>query len=122
MNYVCSTCSSTFSSLDFAILLNRDSGLMCCDQCGTEVLEQFGTDGQTGNADDRRKRREVRCGVFWVLLIRHVLLFYPFIQPLDQEADETVHLAIGVATEISCTPKRLLDISERRHALKHITK
>lgn len=59
MNYVCSTCSSTFSSLDFAILLNRDSGLMCCDQCGTEVLEQFGADGQTGNADDRRKRREV---------------------------------------------------------------
>lgn len=59
MNYICPTCTSTFSSLDFALLLDRDTGLMRCDQCGTEVLEQFGTDGQTGNADDRKKRQEV---------------------------------------------------------------
>ncbi|GMH33149.1 hypothetical protein BSKO_00983 [Bryopsis sp. KO-2023] len=58
MNYICPTCNSTFSSLDFALLLDRDTGQMCCDECGTEVLEQFGADGQTGNADDRRKRRE----------------------------------------------------------------
>lgn len=60
MHYICPDCGSQFTSLDFMILLDRETGQLCCDECRTVVQEQFGSDGQTGTAEDRKKRREVR--------------------------------------------------------------
>eukprot|EP00210_Caulerpa_lentillifera_P007025 g6719.t1 len=58
MDYVCPKCGNQYTTLDFASLLNRETGQMICEDCGTEVLEQFGTEGGTGKVEDRRKRRD----------------------------------------------------------------
>lgn len=67
MNYICSQCGSQFTSLDFKILLDRETGRLQCDECGTQVQEQFGTDGQTGTTEDRKKRREAMRALLHVL-------------------------------------------------------
>ena len=61
MEYVCPQCNNRYSCLDFTTLLNRQTGKMQCEDCGTEVLEDFGNEGGTGKVEDRRQRREVHA-------------------------------------------------------------
>ena len=57
---VCPVCDSQFTSQDFALLLDRETLKLRCDEWQTPVVEQLGSAGQTGTAEDREVGREVR--------------------------------------------------------------
>ena len=62
VDYVCPNpqCNSRYTTFDFPTLLDRKTGRMICENCGSEVLEESANEGTSGKMEDRGKRRDVR--------------------------------------------------------------
>jgi len=59
-DFVCPKCGNRYSTLDFVNIFNRQTGQMMCEDCGIEVLEEFGNKGGICKVGDRSKRRDVQ--------------------------------------------------------------
>lgn len=62
MYFACPKCKTKYTSLDFASLLNAETGIMTCGECRVEVKEINGMldRGEEGNdIHSRQKRKEV---------------------------------------------------------------
>mmetsp|Transcript_17360 Transcript_17360/g.44111 ORF Transcript_17360/g.44111 Transcript_17360/m.44111 type:complete len:462 (-) Transcript_17360:188-1573(-) len=60
MTYRCGMCRKTYTSFDAVRLLSFTDHKLHCEDCESEVEQELGADGETGDDDQRRARKQMR--------------------------------------------------------------